>query len=74
MDDLDVSMTLQKLETDEKGTSLICTPGGNQEVLVINEPGMYSIILRSRKPEAKSSNAGLPMRYSLRFARQEATT
>lgn len=29
------------------------TPGGNQNVIVINESGIYSSILRSRKPEAK---------------------
>ncbi|MDD3158845.1 BRO family protein [Anaeromusa sp.] len=49
----DVSMTLQRLDNDEKATSSICTPGGCQETSIINEPGLYSLILGSRKPEAK---------------------
>ncbi|MDL2226560.1 hypothetical protein LJB86_02755 [Deltaproteobacteria bacterium OttesenSCG-928-M10] len=49
----DVSMSLRNLEDDEKGTSIICTPGGPQEMLVVNEPGLYSLIFRSRKPEAR---------------------
>lgn len=49
----DVSMTLQKLDDDEKGTKKICTPGGDQMMLVINEPGLYTLIVRSNKPEAK---------------------
>ncbi|KEO80871.1 BRO family protein [Tumebacillus flagellatus] len=42
------------LDDDEKGTALVSTPGGNQEVLIINEPGLYSLVLRSRKDEAKA--------------------
>lgn len=38
---------------DEKGTQIVRTPGGDQEMLVINESGLYSAILRSRKAEAK---------------------
>lgn len=49
----DVSMTVRKLDDDEKGTRLICTPSGEQGMLVINESGLYSLILRSRKAEAK---------------------
>ena len=30
------------------------TPGGAQEMSIISEPGLYSLILRSRKPEAKA--------------------
>lgn len=41
------------LDEDEKGTATIRTPGGDQQVSVVNEPGMYSLVLRSRKPEAK---------------------
>lgn len=42
------------LDDDEKGTETIRTPGGLQPVTVVNEPGLYSLILRSRKPEAKA--------------------
>jgi prophage antirepressor-like protein len=37
----------------EKGRYTIPTPGGNQEMLVINEPGLYRLIFQSRKPEAE---------------------
>ena len=30
------------------------TPGGMQDMTVINEPGLYKLIFKSRKPEAKS--------------------
>jgi len=42
------------LDDDEKGTHIVSTPSGSQEMLVINESGLYSAILRSRKPEAKA--------------------
>ena len=43
----------RNLDDDEKGRQIVPTPGGDQEMLVINESGLYSAILRSRKPEAK---------------------
>ena len=43
----------RKLEDDEKGLRLIQTPGGEQKMICINESGLYSLILRSRKPQAK---------------------
>lgn len=45
--------TLKRLDGDEKGVSSIDTPGGEQEMLIVNEPGLYCLILGSRKPEAK---------------------
>ena len=44
----------ERLDEDEKGVSLIHTPGGEQELLIINEPGLYSMVLGSRKKEAKA--------------------
>lgn len=44
----------ERLDDDEKGVSLIHTPGGTQEMTIINEPGLYTVILRSDKPEAKA--------------------
>jgi anti-repressor protein len=41
------------LDEDEKGVHIIHTPGGDQRMTIINEPGLYSVILKSRKPEAK---------------------
>ncbi|SNY42445.1 Prophage antirepressor [Pseudomonas sp. LAMO17WK12:I6] len=43
----------RNLDEDEKGTQIVRTRGGDQEMLVINESGLYSAILRSRKAEAK---------------------
>ena len=44
----------RRLDDDEKGVALIDTPGGKQEMSIISEPGLYSLVLRSRKPEAKA--------------------
>ena len=46
--------TLSYLDDDEKGVITSDTLGGKQEMSTINEPGLYSLILRSRKPEAKA--------------------
>lgn len=46
--------SLALLDDDEKATHSVGTPGGAQQMTVINEPGLYSLILRSRKPEAKA--------------------
>ena len=43
-----------RLDEDEKGVALIDTPGGKQNMAIINEPGLYSLVLGSRKPEAKA--------------------
>jgi prophage antirepressor-like protein len=41
------------LDDDERGVCLVDTPSGQQEMVTVNEPGLFSLILRSRKPEAK---------------------
>lgn len=43
----------ERLEDDEKGVSLIHTLGGEQRMTIINEAGLYSVILRSDKALAK---------------------
>lgn len=43
------------LDEDERGVDTIDTLGGQQKMAIINESGLYSLILRSRKPEAKAS-------------------
>lgn len=45
---------LSRLDDDEKGIHSMNTPGGAQELGVVNESGLYSLILTSRKPEAKA--------------------
>lgn len=42
-----------RLDDDEKGACLMSTPSGDQNMTIINEPGLYNVILRSDKPEAK---------------------
>lgn len=46
-------MALDRLDEDEKGVSSIDTPGGKQDMAVVNESGLYVLILGSRKPEAR---------------------
>jgi len=43
----------RRLDDDEKGLHSTQTPSGAQQMTVINESGLYSLILGSRKPEAK---------------------
>lgn len=40
------------LDADEKGTQIVSTPSGDQEVTVISESGFYSAVLRSRSDRA----------------------
>lgn len=42
------------LDDDEKGVGTTDTLGGPQKVATVNEPGVYNLIFRSRKPEAKA--------------------
>lgn len=43
----------KSLDSDEKGVEIIYTLGGQQKLNVVNESGLYSLILRSNKPEAR---------------------
>lgn len=45
--------SLTSLDEDEKGVTNCYTLGGVQEMAIINESGMYSLIFQSRKPEAR---------------------
>lgn len=49
----DTSMAVARLDEDERGTSSIGTPSGEQQMLTVNESGLYSLILGSRKAAAK---------------------
>jgi prophage antirepressor-like protein len=46
-------MALRNVEVTEKGLSSRYTPGGDQQVSVIYEAGMWRLIFRSRRPEAR---------------------
>ncbi|MFJ2456648.1 Bro-N domain-containing protein [Pseudomonas protegens] len=41
------------LDEDEKGIATVNTPSGAQEMLVVNESGLYALIFKSRKAEAR---------------------
>jgi anti-repressor protein len=45
---------MRKLDDDEKGVDTVHTPGGDQQVSIVSEPGFYKLVMRSRKPEAKA--------------------
>ncbi len=45
---------VSSLDLDEKGVGTVDTPGGPQRMTTVTEAGLYSVILRSRKPEARS--------------------
>lgn len=49
-----VSRAISRLDDDEKGVTSSNTPGGIQKLVSVNESGLYSLVLSSRKPEAKA--------------------
>ncbi|AZZ97986.1 Bro-N domain-containing protein [Pseudoalteromonas sp. R3] len=49
----DAHNMIRNLDDDERSTHTVSTRGGDQELSVITESGVYSAILRSRKPSAK---------------------
>lgn len=53
MDTSKIKQVADRLDGDEKGRYSVPTPGGVQESWIINESGLYNVILRSDKPEAK---------------------
>ena len=50
----DVSMSLKRLDDDEKLTQTLFVSGQNRDMSVVSESGMYSLVLTSRKPQAKA--------------------
>ncbi len=46
------SQATSKLDDDERGLWNMNTRGGKQDVLIVNESGLYGLVLRSRKPVA----------------------
>lgn len=41
------------VDADDKGVSILDTPGGKQKITVINESGLYGLVLSSKMPKAK---------------------
>lgn len=50
----DVSMTVKRLDDDEKLIQTTLASGQGREMWFVNESGLYSLIFQSRKPEAKA--------------------
>lgn len=44
----------RRLDDDEKDVHTMHTPGGEQKINIINESGLYALILTSRKPQAQA--------------------
>lgn len=43
-----------KVDPEDRGVSKMDTPSGEQDMLIINESGLYSLILSSKMPKAKA--------------------
>ena len=44
---------VSRLDDDEKGVGKVDTLGGSQDMMLVSESGLYTLIMRSNKPEAK---------------------
>lgn len=53
LDHSDVSVAVSRLDEDEKLTQTMFVSGQNRKVWLVNESGLYSLIMTSRKKEAK---------------------
>ena len=49
----DTSKSLERIPSHHKGTNPIRTLGGTQQMLTVDEAGLYRLVLRSDKPEAE---------------------
>ena len=47
------SDAISRLDDDEKGLVSNETPGGTQQMIALTEPGLYNLVMGSRKPQAK---------------------
>ena len=50
----DPSKAVSRLDDDERGATNVRTLGGDQQMNVVNESGLYNLIFTSRKPQAKA--------------------
>jgi len=48
------AMACDGLDEDEKGVSITDTLGGKQKMNIISESGLYALIFKSRKPQARA--------------------
>ncbi|HCY87848.1 MAG TPA: phage antirepressor [Desulfobacteraceae bacterium] len=54
LDIQDAAQCVQRLEDDERLIRTLHVSGQNREMWTVNEPGIYTLIIRSNKPEAKA--------------------
>lgn len=47
------------VDDDEKVRNILPTPGGNQQVWMLTEDGLYEVLMQSRKPIAKQFKKGV---------------
>ena len=69
----DAANALRLLNSDERGTHKMSTPGGVQELLICSEPGLYKLIARSNRPKAREFDRFVRARFCLRFGALAAT-
>lgn len=69
IDHSDASMMIRGIDDDEKDTSIVCTPGGNQEMVMLTENGLYEVLFQSRKPIAKEFKK--QVKYVLKSIRED---
>lgn len=50
----DTAKAIQRhVDEEDKGVDVLSTPGGKQSIIIINESGLYSLVLSSKLPTAK---------------------
>ncbi len=54
------SQAIRQLDEDERGLCSVYTPGGDQQMLVVSESGLFTLILRCREAVKKGT---LPHRF-----------
>lgn len=59
LDHSQASKMVQMVDEDEKGRNIVPTPGGNQEMWLLTEQGLYEVLMQSRKPVARQFKAGV---------------
>ena len=51
---INITDTMNRLDDDEKLTSVVSNSGQGRQMWLVNESGLYNLIFQSRKPEAKA--------------------
>ena len=60
------------VDDDDKGGDILSTPGGRQQITIINESGLYTLILSSKLPQAKEFKRWVTLEV-LGYAKPENT-